>query len=53
MDKRDEKRVREIAREEALKCIKEENHRKFREAIEFMGKIRLPKRVLDSSKRES
>lgn len=27
MNKQDEKRVREIAREEALKCIKEENAR--------------------------
>jgi hypothetical protein len=32
MNKQDEKRVREIAREEALKCIQEDKERSQREA---------------------
>jgi len=39
MNKQDEKRVREIAREEALKCIIEEDRKKAREAIKFMTKL--------------
>lgn len=33
MDKQDEKRVREIAREEALKCIREEETHSQQEAV--------------------
>ncbi len=35
MDKQDEERVREIAREEAWKCIREEEIRSQQEAIGF------------------
>jgi hypothetical protein len=44
MEKQDEERVRQIARGEALKCIAEENTKNAKGSIEFMKKIRLPKR---------
>ena len=47
----EEKRIREIAREEALKCIIEEDHRKAKESLEFMNKIRHPKENLEAGHR--
>jgi len=46
MDKQDEERVREIAREEALKCFREQSIRegreKLRDFVEFQERINVP-----------
>jgi len=39
MDKQDEERVREIAREEALKCFREESIRKGRQELKDFVKF--------------
>lgn len=40
MDKKDEKRIREIAREEALKCIREEDIKKAKGMLDFIDKVK-------------